>query len=84
MYSILIKDKGNLYRFLTVKQDVMKEESKEITDPDTKEVRTETVLVPTGETETVRFEAETRDKLEEKSIHPCKYRTIRYGFNLAF
>lgn len=68
MYSILIKDKQNLYRFLTIKQDVMREESKEVTDPDTKEVRTETIFVPTGDTEVVRFETSSRQELEAKCI----------------
>ncbi|MBD5534510.1 MAG: hypothetical protein HDQ99_02395 [Lachnospiraceae bacterium] len=68
MYAILIKDKSNLYRFLTVKQDIMREESEEITDPDTQEVRTETTLVPTGDTEVVRFETDSREKLEAKCI----------------
>lgn len=68
MYAILIKEKPNLFRFLTVKRDVMHEESKEVTDPDTKEVRTETIMVPTGDTEVVRFETESREELETKCI----------------
>lgn len=68
MYSILIKDKPNLYRFLTVKQEIMKEESQEVTDPDTQEVKTEITLVGTGEYETVRFETENRDELEAKCV----------------
>ena len=68
MYSILIKDKGSLYRFLTVKQEVMKEESSVVTDPDTNEVRTETTLVGTGEYETVRFETADKEELEAKCV----------------
>lgn len=68
MYAILIKEKPNLYRFLTVKQDVMREESKEVTNPDTQEVRTETIMIPTGDTEVVRFETESRQELENKCI----------------
>ena len=70
MYKILIKDTKNagLYRFLTVKQEIMKEESHEVTDPDTKEVKTETTLVGTGEYETVIFETESKDELEGKCI----------------
>jgi hypothetical protein len=68
MYSILIKDKSNLYRFLTVKQDITKEETKEVTDDETQEVKTETVLVPTGETEVVVYATEDRDELEKKCI----------------
>ena len=46
MYSILIKDSKNagLYRFLTVKQEIMKEESQEVTDQDTQEGKTEVIL----------------------------------------
>lgn len=68
MYAILVKEKPNLYRFLTVKKDIMREESTEVTDPDTNEVRTETTLVPTGDTEVVRFETESRQELEDKCI----------------
>ena len=68
MYSILIKDKSNLYRFLTIKQEILQEVTKEITDPETKEVRNETSYVGTGEYETVRFETESRDELEDKCI----------------
>lgn len=68
MYAILIKEKPNLYRFLTVKQDILREESKEVTDPDTNEVRTETIMVPTGDTEVVRFETDSRQVLEDKCI----------------
>ena len=46
----------------------MCEESTEVTDPDTKEVRTETTLVPTGDTEVVRFETDSREELETKCI----------------
>lgn len=68
MYTILIKDKANLYRFLTVKKEILKEETKEVTDPDTQEVRTETTYIGTGEYETVRFETESHDELEDKCI----------------
>ena len=70
MYSILIKDTKNagLYRFLTVKQEIMEEESKEVTDPDTKEVKNEITLVGTGEYETIRFETENKDELEAKCV----------------
>ena len=68
MYSILIKEKPNTYRFLTVKKEIMKEESKEVTDPDTNEVRTETTLVGTGEFETVVYETSDKDEFEKKCI----------------
>lgn len=68
MYSILVKDKGALYRFLTVKQEILKEVSTEVTDPDTNEVRTDTTYVGTGEYETVRFETADREELEAKCV----------------
>ena len=74
MYSILIKDIKNAgqYRFLTVKQQVMREENTEITDPDTNEVRTETTLVGTGEYEVVTYSTESKDELEAKCIELLK------------
>ncbi len=68
MYAILVKDKSNLYRFLTIKKEITKEVSKDVTDPDTNEVRTETEFIGTGEYETVRFETDSRDELEAKCI----------------
>ena len=46
----------------------MKEESQEVTNPDTQEVKTETTLVGTGEYTTVIFETESKDELESKCI----------------
>lgn len=70
MYSILIKDSKNvgLYRFLTVKQEITKEETQEITDPDTQEVKIETTFVGTGEYETVLYSTSDKDELEAKCI----------------
>ena len=70
MYKILIKDSKNvgLYRFLTVKQEIMKEESKEVTDTDTQEVKTEIISIGTGEFETVTYATESKDELEAKCI----------------
>lgn len=74
MFSILVKDTKNasLYRFLTVKQEIFTEELKEVTDPETQEVKTETVLIPTGETETVVYSTDDRDELEKKCIELLK------------
>ncbi len=49
MYSVLIQDKKDksVYRFLQVKEEVMEEVAKEVEDPVTHEVRTETELVGT-------------------------------------
>lgn len=70
MYSILIKDakSPSLYRFLTVKQEIMKEETREVTDPSTDEVRTEITYVGTGEYETVIYNTDDKDELEVKCI----------------
>ncbi len=68
MYAILIKEKGNLYRFLSVKKEIMEETTTQVTDPDTKEVKDEVILTGTGEFKTVRFEAESRDELEPKCV----------------
>lgn len=72
MYSILIKDKSNLYRFLTIKQEIMEEKINEITDSETFEVRQETTLVGTGEYETVRYTTSEKDELETKCIELLK------------
>ena len=70
MYAILIKDTKNngLYRFLSVKKEIMESTEKEVTDPDTNEVKTETVEVGTGNYENVIFFAETKDELEKKCV----------------
>lgn len=56
-YSVLIQDKKDksVYRFLQVKEEIMEEVSKEIEDPDTHEVRTETELIGTGKFSTVKY-----------------------------
>lgn len=70
MYSILIQDKKDktIFRFLQVKEETMEEISKEVEDPDTHEVRTETELVGTGKFETVKYKEDNKDKFEEKCI----------------
>ena len=69
MYKILIKDsKTGMYRFLTVKQEIMKEETSEVTDSESHEVKQETTLVGTGEYETVTFATEEKDELEKKCV----------------
>ena len=74
MFSILIKDAKNnsMYRFLTIKQEIYKEEIKEVTDPETQEVKNEIVKVPTGETETVVYSTDNRDDLEQMCIDLLK------------
>ena len=69
-YSVLIQDKKDksVYRFLQVKEEIMEEISKEVEDPDTYEVRTETELVNTNRFQTVKYREENKDKFEEKCI----------------
>ena len=69
MYKILIKDsKTGMYRYLTVKQEIMKEQKETVTDEDTHEVKEVTTLVGTGEYETVEYSTENKDELEKKCI----------------
>lgn len=69
-YSILIRDKKDksIYRFLQIKEEIMEEVPKEVEDPDTHEVRTETELVGTGKFETVNYKESDKDKFEKKCI----------------
>jgi len=46
----------------------MKEISKEVEDPDTHEVRTETELVGTGQFAVTNYKESDKDKFEEKCI----------------
>ena len=74
MYKILIKDsKTGMYRYLTVKQEIMKEQKETVTDEDTHEVKEVTTLVGTGEYETVEYSTENKDELEKKCIEPVSY-----------
>lgn len=69
MYKILIKDsKTGMYRYLTVKQEIMKEQKETVTDEDTQEVKEVTTFVGTGEYETVEYSTENKDELEKKCI----------------
>lgn len=53
-YTILVQSEKDpkLFRFLTVKEPVMKEVKTEITDAETNEVKEVITLVPTEETST--------------------------------
>ncbi len=70
MYSVMIRDNKDhsVYRFLQVKEEIMEEVSKEVEDPDTHEVRTETELVGTGTFHKINFKEIDKDKFEEKCI----------------
>lgn len=70
MYSILIQDKRDksVYKFLQVKEEIMEEVSKEVEDPDTHEVRTETELIGTGKFSIIKYKESNKDKFEKKVI----------------
>lgn len=70
MYSVLIRDKKDksIYRFLQIKEEIMEEVPKEVEDPDTHEVRTETELVATGKFQTVNYKESDKEKFEQKCI----------------
>lgn len=69
-YSVLIRDKRDksIYRFLQIKEEILDEVPKEVEDPDTHEVRTETELIGTGKFQTVSYKESCKDKFEEKCI----------------
>lgn len=70
MFSVMIQDKKDksIYRFLQVKEELFEEVSKEVEDPDTNEVRTETELVGTGKFQTVKYREKDKDKFEKKCV----------------
>lgn len=69
-YSVFIRDKKDksIYRFLQVKEEIMEEIPKEVEDPDTHEVRTETELVGTGKYQTINYKESDKEKFEQKCI----------------
>lgn len=69
-YSILIRDKKDktIYRFLQTKEEIMEEVSKEVENPSTHEVRTETESVGTGKFSVVNYRESDKDKFEQKCI----------------
>lgn len=70
MYSVLIQDKKDksVYKFLQVKEEIMEEVSKEVEDPNTHEVRTETELIGTGKFSIIKYKESNKDKFEKKVI----------------
>lgn len=70
MYSVLIRDKKDksIYRFLQIKEEIMEEVPKEVEDPDTHEVRTETELVGTGKFSVGNYKEDNKEKFEQKCI----------------
>lgn len=58
----------SIYKFLTVKESVMKEIKTEVTDEDTQEVKEVVTYEPTGETQTVNYSEGDKRKFEDKYI----------------
>ena len=68
-YTILVQDKDpKLYKFLTVKEPVMKEIKTEVTDEATQEVKEVITYEPTGETQTVNYSESDKQAFEDKYI----------------
>lgn len=69
-YAILVQnEKGNrLYKFLTVKEPVMKENKTEVTDEETQEVKEVITYEPTGETQTINYSESDKQAFENKYI----------------
>lgn len=69
-FAILVQSEkdSKLYRFLTVKEPVMKEIKTEVTDEDTQEVKEVITYEPTGETQTINYSETNKQAFEEKYI----------------
>lgn len=69
-YTILIRNEKDpkLFKFLTVKEPVMKEIKTEVTDAETNEVKEVITYEPTGETKTVNYSVTDKQELEDKYI----------------
>ena len=69
-YAILVQNEkdSKLYKFLTVKEPVMKEIKTEVTDEETQEVKEVISYEPTGETQTVNYIESDKQAFEDKYI----------------
>ena len=69
-YTILVQNEKDpkLYKFLTVKEPVMKEIKTEVTDEETNEVKEVITYQPTGETKTVNYSESDKQSFEDKYI----------------
>lgn len=68
--AILVQNEKDpkLYKFLTVKEPVMKEVKTEITDEETQEVKEIILYETTGETQTVNYSESDKQAFENKYI----------------
>ena len=69
-YTILVQNERDpkLYKFLTVKEPVMKEIKTEVTDEDTQEVKEVITYEPTGDMQTVNYSENDKQAFEDKYI----------------
>ena len=69
-YAILVQNEKDpkLFKFLTVKEPVMKEVKTEVTDEETQEVKEVITYEPTGETQTVNYSSSDKQEFEDKYI----------------
>ena len=69
-YAILVQNEKDpkLFKFLTVKETVMKEIKTEVTDEETNEVKEVITYEPTGETQTVNYSESDKQSFEDKYI----------------
>lgn len=69
-YAILVQNEKDpkLFKFLTVKEPIMKEVKTEVTDEETNEVKEVITYEPTGDTQTVNYSTSDRQEFEDKYI----------------
>lgn len=69
-YTILVQNDKDpkLFKFLTVKEPIMKEIKTEVTDEETQEVKEVVTYEPTGDTQTVNYSESDKQAFEEKYI----------------
>lgn len=69
-YAILVRNEKDpkFFKFLTVKEPVMKEIKTEVTDEETNEVKEIIAYEPTGETQTVNYSTSDKQEFEDKYI----------------
>lgn len=69
-YTILVRNEKDpkLFKFLTVKEPIMKEIKTEVTDEQTNEVKEVITYEDTGETKTVNYSVTEKQELEDKYI----------------
>ena len=69
-YAILVQNEKDpkLFKFLTIKEPIMKEIKTEVTDEETKEVKEVITYEPTGESQTVNYSTSDKQEFEDKYI----------------